>query len=283
MHAWQREHADKLGPGLDFDSIAGPPVARCRRIRGRPTRRKTTNMNILRLDSDAHWIETAAALWRDRLRANPRLRMCLPSGHTPNPIYGAMARSAARGEVSFRQAEVFALDDFGGLAPDDPGRCRNMLQRYLLDHVDLPQAQFHFIDTEAHDLDTICRRYDRLIDDDGGFDLTLLGIGLNGHLGLNEPGSATDSTTRKVQMHESTVKASAGYLTHGNLPTWGVGVGLKHLLGSKEVWLLASGQRKAEIIARTVKGEVSIDVPASLLRNHSNSSLFADGGAGALL
>jgi len=209
--------------------------------------------------------------------------MCLPSGHTPNPIYAAMGRSVARGEVSFREAQVIALDDFGGLAPDDPGRCRNMVQRHLLDHVDLPKERFHFIDTEARDLDAVCRGYDRLIEEGGGFDLTLLGIGLNGHLGLNEPGSAPDSTTRRVQMHESTVKASAGYLTHGDLPTWGVGVGLKHLLGSKEVWLLASGQKKAEIIARTVKGEVTNQVPASLLRKHPNCSLFADAGAGALL
>jgi len=189
----------------------------------------------------------------------------------------------ARGEVSFREAQVIALDDFGGLAPDDPGRCRNMVQRHLLDHVDLPKERFHFIDTEARDLDAVCRGYDRLIEEGGGFDLTLLGIGLNGHLGLNEPGSAPDSTTRRVQMHEITVKASAGYLTHGDLPTWGVGVGLKHLLGSKEVWLLANGQKKAEIIATTVKGEVTNQVPASLLRKHSNSSILVDSGAGALL
>jgi glucosamine-6-phosphate deaminase len=240
-------------------------------------------MNILRFDSEAHWIENAAALWRDRLRTNPRLRLCLPSGHTPNPIYTAMGRSVARGDVSFREAQIIALDDFGGLAADDPGRCRNMLQRYLLEQIDLPKKNFHFIDTEAHDLDAVCRDYDRLIEEGGGFDLTLLGIGLNGHLGLNEPGSAPDSTTRRVQLHESTIKASAGYLTHGELPAWGVGVGLKHLLGSKEVWLLASGQKKADIIARTIKGEITNHVPASLLRSHPNSSFFVDAGASAAL
>lgn len=240
-------------------------------------------MNILRFDSEAHWIGNAAALWRDRLRANPRLRMCLPSGHTPNPIYAAMGRSVARGEVTFREAEIIALDDFGGLAPDDPGRCRNMLRHYLLDCIDLPKERFHFIDTEAQDLDAVCRGYDRLIEEGGGFDLTLLGIGLNGHLGLNEPGSAPDGTTRRVQLHESTIKASAGYLRHGGLPTWGVGVGLKHLLGSKEVWLLASGRKKADIIARTVQGEITNQLPASLLRKHLNSSLIVDSEAAASL
>jgi len=240
-------------------------------------------MNILQLNLEADWTATVAALWSDRLRRNPRLRMCLPSGHTPNPIYAAMGRAVARGEVSFREAEVIALDDFGGLAADDPGRCRNMLHHYLLDHIDLPKERFHFIDTEARDLDSICQDYNRLIDKGGGFDLTLLGIGLNGHLGLNEPGSPSDCTTRRVQMHESTIKASAGYLTHKHLPRWGVGVGLKHLLGSKEVWLLASGQRKAEIIARMLQGNVGNDLPASLLRTHPNSWLFVDAPAGSLL
>jgi glucosamine-6-phosphate isomerase len=238
-------------------------------------------MNILRFDSEASWVNAAASLWRDRLRANPQLRMCLPSGNTPNHIYAAMAASVKAGQVSFRDAEIFALDDFGGLAPDDPGRCANMLHRYLVDLIDLPGDRFHVIDTGARDLDQICRDYDALICQ--GFDLTLLGIGLNGHLGLNEPGSAPDCGTRRVQLAESTIKSSAAYLSHSNLPTWGIGVGLKQLLGSKEVWVLANGARKAAIIQRTVKGEITTEVPASLLRNHPNAWLILDAAAGALV
>jgi glucosamine-6-phosphate isomerase len=240
-------------------------------------------MHLLKFDSEPAWIECVASLWRDRLRAKPRLRMCLPSGHTPNGIFAEMGRSVARGEVSFRDAEIFALDDYGGLAGDDPGRCRNMLRRFLLDHIDLPGNRFHFLDTEAADLAKVCRDYDALIDGGGGFDLTLLGIGLNGHLGLNEPGSAPDSTTRRVAMHESTVSSSASYLGHSNLPTWGVGVGLKHLLGSREVWLIANGAKKPGIIARTVNSDVTTEVPATLLRRHANSWLMVDAEAGAKL
>jgi glucosamine-6-phosphate isomerase len=240
-------------------------------------------MNILKFDSESAWVDCVASLWRDRLHTNPRLRICLPSGHTPIRIFETMARSVANGWVSFRETEIFALDDYGGLAPDDSGRCRNMLRRYLIDQSDLPKDRFHWIDTDARDLERVCREYDVLIETGGGFDLTLLGIGLNGHLGLNEPGSVLDAATRRVEMHESTVKASAGYLTHSNLPTWGIGVGLKHLLGSKEVWLLANGVKKAEIIQRTVKGAISNEVPASLLRKHSKASLFVDQDAGALL
>jgi glucosamine-6-phosphate deaminase len=106
---------------------------------------------------------------------------------------------------------------------------------------------------------------------------------LNGHLGLNEPGSPPDSVTRRIELHASTVQGSASYLTHSNLPTWGVGVGLKHLLGAREVWLLANGPRKAEIIRRAVRGEVGPDVPASLLQTHPNCFVFVDRAAGAML
>jgi glucosamine-6-phosphate isomerase len=239
-------------------------------------------MHILKFDSEPAWVDCVASLWRDRLRCKPALRICLPSGHTPIKIFEALARSNAKGLCSFHEAEIIALDDYGGLAPADPGRCRNMLRRYLIDHVDLPPERFHWIDTDAPDLEKVCRDYDALIER-GGFDLTLLGIGLNGHLGLNEPGTSPDSTTRRVQMHESTIKASAGYVTHSNLPTWGVGVGLKHLLGSKEVWLLANGAKKAQIIRRAVRGEVSVELPASLLRRHPNSWLFVDAYAGGMI
>jgi len=89
--------------------------------------------------------------------------------------------------------------------------------------------------------------------------------------------------TRRVEMAASSVKSSAGYLSHSNLPTWGVTVGLKQLLASREVWLLANGAKKAEIVARTAKGEVTQDVPASMLRQHPNAWLIVDAEAGAKL
>jgi glucosamine-6-phosphate isomerase len=238
-------------------------------------------MNLLRFDSEKAWVNGVVSLWRDRLRMNPPLRMCLPSGHTPIRIYAAMVESVKSGRVTFRDAQIFALDEFGGLAPNDDGKCANMLRHFLIDQIDLPKERFHFIDADAADVEMVCRQYDELIGE--GFDLTLLGTGLNGHLGLNEPGSAPDSETRRVKLHAATVAASAKYLKHSNLPTWGIGVGLKPLLASKEIWLLANGAKKADIIRRAVKAEVTTEVPASLLRKHPNGCLFVDAEAGALL
>ena len=238
-------------------------------------------MNLLRFDGERTWVDAAASLWRDRLRSNPSLKICLPTGLTPAAIYSEMARSVAAGLASFARATVYALDEFGGLPSDDPGLTRNTLRRQLLAAIDLPPDRFFFLDPDGAGLDRECRRYDDAIGD--GFDLVLLGIGVNGHLGMNEPGSPADGRTRRVDLAESTIQSSARYFAHRNLPRWGLTVGLGTILASKEIWLLANGSAKASIIQRTVRGEVGEDVPSSLLRRHPNCFVFLDAEAGALL
>jgi len=234
-------------------------------------------VHVLKFDSKVAWADCIASLWRDRLCKNTRLRMCLPAGHTPVAIFAAMMESVKKGHASFRDTEVFTLDEFGELPPGDPGGCAQQLRRFLIDGIDLEPGRFHFIRTEAEDLHRECRRYDQAIG--CGFDLTLLGVGLNGHLGMNEPGTAVDSMTHRAQLQASTVTSSRRYLTHAHAPTWGATVGMKHLLKSTEVWLLACGENKAEIVRRTLKGEITPKVPSSMLRQHPNCFLFVDSAA----
>ena len=238
-------------------------------------------MNILKFDSGASWLQGVTTFWRDRLRLNPSLRHCLASGNTPIPIYHELVRASQQGQVSFRQATIFALDEFGGLKPEDPGLCKNMLTRDLIQHVELPPKNFRCFNPEAPDLEAECRAFDR--EAGHGFDLVLLGIGTNGHLGMNEPGSTADSVTRRVDLHESTISSSARYLTHSHLPRWGLTVGMKQFFDSKEVWLVATGRGKAEILQRVVRGEITDDVPASLMHQHPDCTLFIDAEAGSLL
>ena len=238
-------------------------------------------MNVLRFDSATQWTQAIASLWRDRLRSNPNLKICLPSGITPVDVYAEMSRSVGAGLVSFARSSIFALDEFGGLAVDDPGRTSQTLRRQLIDTVDLPLPAFHILDPDTADISPHCAAYEATIGD--GFDLVLLGIGLNGHLGMNEPGSPIDSPTRRVELHDSTVQSSARYFAHQNLPRWGLTVGLKALLGAREVWLLAKGAAKAAIVRETLRGEIGVSNPASLLRRHPNAWLFLDAEAGGLL
>jgi glucosamine-6-phosphate deaminase len=226
------------------------------------------------------WADLVAARVLARLAAHPALRLCLPTGLTPVPVYDRLAAAVTAGTASFAGAEVFLLDEFGGVSPDDPGRCDRMLEHALLSRIDLPASRFHRFALDG-DIAAECRRYDALVGT--GCDLTLLGIGTNGHLGMNEPGSAPDAPTRRVELAPSTIAASARYFGRDtNLPTWGVTMGLGTLARSREIWILASGAGKAPIVRETIDGPVSPAIPSTFLRRHPATTLIADADAASL-
>jgi glucosamine-6-phosphate deaminase len=224
------------------------------------------------------WAAAVASLFVERLRARPDLRVCLPTGLTPVPIYDRIAAAVAKGEASFARAEVFLLDEFGGVALDDPGRCDQMLERFLLSKVDLPAERFHRLDLTG-DLDEVSLAHEAAIG--AGCDLALLGIGANGHVGMNEPGSDPDSLTRRVDLAPATVAASARYFAHRRLPTWGVTMGLDTLRRSAEIWVLASGEGKAAIVRETLYGPVTPEVPSTAFRDHPSALMIVDDAAGS--
>lgn len=222
----------------------------------------------------ARWAQHVAALWCDRLVAQPTLRQCLPTGATPTPVYDEMAGRVAHGAVSFAASEVFLLDEFGGLPPDDPARCETMLRRDLLDHVDLPEDRFHRLDPDVADVDRACRTFEDRVRS-GGLDLIILGLGGNGHLGLNEPGSARDAATRRVDLAPQTRERSRSYGA-GRAPSWGVTLGLAPILAAREVWLLVTGAHKAEVLQRVLTAPIGPALPGTFLREHPSVRVLAD-------
>ncbi len=229
---------------------------------------------------ETRWAETVADRFCARLRQRPRLRVCLPTGRTPREPYAAVAARVAGGQASLAEAEVVLLDEFGGLPPDDPARCATMLARDLLDRLDAPPAAVHRLDPDTGDVDAECARYRRVVAD-GGLDLCLLGIGANGHVGLNEPGSAPDAPTRRVALAPETIAAARQY--GGDAPQWGMTLGLAEILAAHEIWLLVAGGHKAGILAEALEGPVTPALPASLLREHARLLVLADEPAAAEL
>lgn len=238
-------------------------------------------MHVVRCEDAEQWAATVASRFIDALAANPELRVCLTTGLTPLPAYARIVDAVSAGHASFARADVFLLDEFGGVPSDAHGRCDVILRRSLLDYVDLPEAGYHRPDADAADVEVMCRRYDALID--GRLDLTLLGLGTNGHVGMNEPGSAPDSPTRRVALAPETTAASARYFGAIELPTWGVTVGLAGLLASSAVWLLATGEAKAEIVRQILEEAPTTARPASLLQYHDDCWLFVDEAAASRL
>lgn len=222
------------------------------------------------------WGASVGALLMHRVESQPGMRLCLPTGNTPEPAY---AEFAARGG-SLAATDVFLLDEFV-LPEGHPARCDVMLSRALLDLLPDPPHTLHRLDVGADDLDAECRRYEALVEE-RPLDLTLLGLGANGHLGLNEPGTAVDSPTRVVALHPDTVRHAAGYGA-GVAPERGMTLGLRAILASREIWLLVTGEHKAEIMLRALTGPVGPEVPASYLKEHANVTVLADEAAAALL
>ena len=221
-------------------------------------------MRVEELPASA-WAEAVATELAARLRG-PARRLCLATGATPVPVYRRLAPDA------LRTSTVFLLDEFGGLLPGHPGRCQTMLQKDLLDRV--PAAAFRFPDVDTSDLDGECVRYRDSINV-GGLDLAVMGLGTNGHLGLNEPGSTTAHITRIVELTEETRMGARRYGADPP-PTWGLAVGLAEIMAAREVWLLVTGPSKAAILARVINDPVSERIPATFLRNHPNSIIWAD-------
>ncbi len=234
----------------------------------------------LEVVADDRWSAVVAARWAERLAAQPGLRQCLPTGTTPVPVYRDVAASVARGETSFARAEVFLLDELGGLPRGHPARCDTMLRRGLLDDVDLPSGRFHRLDPDAPDLADECRRFQAEVDH-GGLDLVLLGLGTNGHVGLNEPGSDRTAPTRRVTLAEETRAGTGRYGVTGTPPTWGLTLGLAPILAAGEIWLLVSGTVKAGILERTLTDPIGPQLPASFLREHPALRVMADRSAAA--
>ena len=211
------------------------------------------------------WAEAVARELEGRLQPSG-LRLCLATGATPLPVYAALPGDA------LATSTVFLLDEFGDLPVGHRGRCETMLRTALLDRV--PAGEFHFPDVDAPDLEVECGRYRDLIND-GGFDLAVLGLGTNGHLGLNEPGSKADQPTRVVNLTEETREGARRYGADPP-PTWGLAVGLSEILAASEVWLLVTGAAKAEILRRVINDGETDQIPATFLRAHPNSVIWAD-------
>ena len=206
----------------------------------------------------------------------PAARLCLPTGSTPRPGYRRFAEAGG----DLRGATVFLLDEFG-LPPSNVGRCDVMLDRDLIGLLPQPPRAVHTIDVQAADLDAEARRYEAAVRD-GGLDLAILGLGGNGHLGLNEPGSELDSTTRLVQLTSETSEHAESYGSDAPA-TWGITMGIDTLLASDEVWLLVTGAHKAEILAQMMNEEVGPHVPGTFLRTHANATVWADEAAAGRL
>jgi glucosamine-6-phosphate deaminase len=219
--------------------------------------------------------EHAAELLLDAIRQNPRVVLGLPTGRTPIGMYERVVRECAREYHCFREVTTFNLDEYVGVPREHAGSYWTYMKQHLFDHVDLDAANAHLPNGMAPDLDAECARYEREIRDAAGLELTFLGLGRNGHIGFNEPGTPFDARTRVVKLTESTRKANAEFFHNGDVPTNAITMGIGTILESRRIVLLVAGHEKEAALERLRSAIIGEDFPASALWTHPNVRVLA--------
>ncbi|WP_010631269.1 glucosamine-6-phosphate deaminase [Sporolactobacillus vineae] len=220
----------------------------------------------------------AASLISDLVRRKPDAVLGLATGGTPVETYRHLVEDHHANRTSYRKIRTVNLDEYVGLGTSDSNSYHAYMEAHLFRFIDLPAAQHHVPDGQALDLDRACRDYDQLIDRLGGIDLQLLGIGRNGHIGFNEPGSSFSIGTHIVRLTESTRAANARYFSRPeDVPERAITMGIGTILKSRQILLIVSGKNKAEAMKQFLKySKPENDFPASALISHPDVTVIAD-------
>jgi glucosamine-6-phosphate deaminase len=217
------------------------------------------------------------------LAAKPALVLGLPTGRTPVLFYEDLSSRVERGAVNLSRASTFNLDEFVGISSEHPGSFRHFMNTHLFNRVDLMPDRIHFLNGAADDTDEECARYERAIAAAGGIDLQILGLGTNGHIGFNEPAPSLVARTHRVRLEEETRAANA-QLFDGDprqVPAEALSMGLATILHARQIVLVATGEGKAGIVERLLRGPITTDLPGSFLQVHADVDVMLDEAAAA--
>ena len=225
----------------------------------------------------------AAERYRALLRRKPDAVLGLATGSTPLGLYAQLVALYRAGEISFAQATSFNLDEYVDLPPTHDQSYRYFMEKNLFSQIDLPQARIH-VPSGLDVSEAALAAYDEAIEAAGGIDLQLLGLGGNGHIGFNEPGTPFALGTHVVALTERTRRDNARFFASlDEVPTHAATMGVRTVMHARAILLLAFGRAKAEALAAALTGPVTPDVPASVLQLHPDVTVFCDKEAAALL
>jgi galactosamine-6-phosphate isomerase len=214
---------------------------------------------------------------------NPGATLCLAAGDTPTRAYALLVERARARNIDFGRCFFIGLDEWVGVPPANEGSCEYYLKKNLFGPLGITSAQMHLFDAMTGDLKDECVKMNRTIGEKGGIDLMLVGVGMNGHIGFNEPGVPMDEYAHIVDLDATTQSVGQKYFRQSTTLRQGITLGLKHFLESRRGILMASGIRKAEVIRQALTGPVTAQMPASCIQKHPNGVAVLDAEAAGLL
>lgn len=239
---------------------------------------------------------TAARVLLDTIAKKPDAVLALPTGRTPEGMYANVVSACVGKGRCFRDVSTFNLDEYVGIPPEHPGSYFSYMKRHLFDHVDIDPEKVNIPDGLAsrvriehpelsldEALQVECAWYEENIRKAGGIDLTFLGLGRNGHIGFNEPGTAFESRTHVIRLSESTRIANADLFADGTVPERAITMGIGTILDSRAIVLMASGSAKAAAVKTLAESNPDPGFPASGLKHHRDVTVLVDSAASALL
>ena len=228
--------------------------------------------------------ERATEIVVAQIRTKPDSVIGFATGSTPLGLYdGLIAAHRERG-LDFSKITTFNLDEYVGLPPDHPRSYHRFMREKLFARVNVNPSRLHVPHGMADDIDAFCRWYERQIEAAGGIDLQILGIGANGHLAFNEPGSSLGSRTRIKTLTEETVRDNARHFeTADEVPRHAITMGIGTIMDARKLLLLASGETKADAMRATLEGPVTAMVPATIVQLHRHAHIVLDEAAAARL
>ena len=241
-------------------------------------------MRVQRFEQAAALASALAADLIGRIQRTPRLVIGLATGRTPMLLYRELRLKTAAQGVDWSLVHTLNLDEFVGAGAVGQ-RYRDFMQEELFAHVNLDERHIHFLDGRAADLGAECDRYERTIAELGGIDVQILGIGVNGHIGFNEPGIALHPRTHVARLELST-RARNTWLFDGaveRVPELALSMGIETIVDAREIVLLATGAEKAEAVQGMIEGPVTPTLPASVLQRHKSVTVMVDGDAAGRL
>ncbi|AWW00466.1 6-phosphogluconolactonase [Arcticibacterium luteifluviistationis] len=215
------------------------------------------------------------------IKNKPEATLVLTSGDTPKRAYQLISEMGK--SIDFSKCMIIGLDEWVGVGPKSEGSCRYIVEESLLKPLNISEENYTFFDSLSSDLATECKRVDKLILDRGGLDFIIVGIGLNGHIGLNEPGYAFGNYCHVTDLAQMTIDVGQKYFEAATPLSKGITVGLKHLLEAKTAMLMASGEKKAAIISQTVSSQVSPEIPSTVFQLHKDGLIWLDDAAGSMI
>lgn len=238
------------------------------------------HLNICKAETVEEAARLAADRFQELLCTKPACVLGLATGSTPIPLYRELIAREQAGRIDFSRVRSVNLDEYKGLAPDHPQSYRRFMQENLFDHISIRPENTYVPDGLATDVDAMCSAYERTIEDLGGVDLQLLGLGHDGHIGFNEPGDHFPIRTHETALAEITRQANARFFaSEAEVPTAAYTMGVGTVMAARRILMIVTGADKSDILHKAFFGPVTPWVPASILQFHPNVTLICDRAA----